>query len=305
MTAVRTLGAALVAAASLHLALIAPALAAGGDHALISRYPDSRLTKRDVEDFARYQLVVGLDAKSMRFEGRGVEGTLTRIVYTNPDGRSTLEIFRNYRDALERAGAEVQYTCEMDACGPAFARSAWGRFNGLFAASDGDPRYLAARVARAGAEAYVAVMVGRRRTQLDVVEVKAMQAGLVAVDAASLARGIEGQGSARVYGILFDVDKAEIRPESKPALDAIAELLRGRPELSLFVVGHTDGTGALDHNLRLSQARARAVAEALSRQYGIALARLDAHGAGPLAPVAPNTTEDGRRSNRRVELVAR
>ncbi|HVQ77422.1 MAG TPA: hypothetical protein VMT79_18000 [Candidatus Binatia bacterium] len=43
----------------------------------------------------------------------------------------------------------------------------------------------------------------------------------------------------------------------------------------------------------------------VSRQYGIASARLDAHGAGPLAPVAPNTTEDGRQRNRRVELVAR
>jgi outer membrane protein OmpA-like peptidoglycan-associated protein len=122
---------------------------------------------------------------------------------------------------------------------------------------------------------------------------------------AALARGLEQSGSVRIYGILFDVDKAEIRPESKPTLAAIAELLRAQPGLSIFVVGHTDSTGALDHNVKLSAARARAVAAALGRDFGIAAGRLDAHGAGPLAPVAPNTTEEGRQLNRRVELVAR
>jgi outer membrane protein OmpA-like peptidoglycan-associated protein len=173
---------------------------------------------------------------------------------------------------------------------------------GLFAASDGDPRYLAARLQRSGGEAFVAVMVGKRRTQLDVVEIKAMDRGLVAVDAATLARGIEQQGSARVYGILFDVDRADVRPESKPTLDATAELLRARPGLALLVVGHTDVTGSLDHNLKLSQARARAVVATLVEDYRIAPGRLDPHGVGPLAPVAPNTTEDGRQKNRRVEL---
>lgn len=103
-------------------------------------------------------------------------------------------------------------------------------------------------------------MVGKQRTQVDVVEVKAVDKGLVVVDPASLARGLEKSGSVRIYGILFDVDKAEIRPESKPTLAAIADLLRAQPGLSIFVVVHTDSTGALDHNFKLSAARARAVA---------------------------------------------
>ena len=109
----------------------------------------------------------------------------------------------------------------------------------------------------------------------------------------------------RIYGILFDVDKADIRPESKPTLDAIAELLRAQPELSIFVVGHTDSTGALDHNLKLSAARGPRGRRRARPDYGVAAARLDPHGVGPLAPVAPNTTDDGRQLNRRVELVAR
>lgn len=293
------------AMAGLMLLGLAPAAGAQSDHALISRYPGSTLTKQDAKEFDQYRLIVGLDLKSMTFETRDVEGALTRIVYTNPAARSTLEIFRNYRGALDGAGAEILYTCEEHACGPGYARSKWGQTNGLFAASDGDPRYVAARVTRGQAQAYVAVMVGKQRTQVDVVEVKAMDKGLVAVDPAALARGLEKNGSVRIYGILFDVDKAEIRPESKATLAAIADLLRAQPGLSIFVVGHTDSTGALDHNFKLSAARARAVTAALGRDFGIAAARLDAHGAGPLAPVAPNTTEDGRQLNRRVELVAR
>jgi hypothetical protein len=215
-----------VAVSALVLA-VGPAAGAGRDHPLISSYPDSTLTRREAKDFDQYRLITGLDPKTMTFRTRELEGAVTRLVYTNPPGRSTLEIFRNYRQALEQAGAEVLHACEMEACGPAHARSRWNQAGGLFAASDGDPRYLAARLQRSGGEAFVAVMVGKRRTQLDVVEIKAMDRGLVAVDAATLARGIEQQGSARVYGILFDVDRADVRPESKPTLDAIAA--RGRP----------------------------------------------------------------------------
>lgn len=285
--------------------LAGAAWAADEDHRLVTRYPGSTIDKREVKDFEAYKIVTGLETKNMTFQSQPIEGKVTRIVYTNPTDRSTLEIFRNYRDALTAAGATILYECELDGCGAAFARSAWGRFNNLFAASDGDPRYLAAQIAKGDTRAYVALMVGKRRTQLDVIEVNAMDTGLVAVDADTLAKDIEKAGAVRIYGILFDVDKSDIRAESKPALDAIAELLERQPKLKIFVVGHTDATGALTHNMPLSAARARAVVAALTKDYGIDGGRLDPHGVGPLAPVAPNTTEDGKQLNRRVELVAR
>jgi outer membrane protein OmpA-like peptidoglycan-associated protein len=294
-----------VRAIAVLLVLAGVARAADQDHRLITRYPGSTVQRRDTKDFDRYGLVVGLEPKGMKFKTEEVQGTTTRIVYENPPDRSTVEIFRNYRQALERADAEILFSCEIDACGPAYARGRWNRENGLFAATDGDPRYLAARVGSGNATAYVAVMVGKARTQLDVVETTVMDEGLIAVDPSALANTIESAGSVRIYGILFDVDKADIRPESTQTLEAIATLLRSKPELSLFVVGHTDTTGALEHNLKLSDARARAVVAALTGRYGIAGARLDAHGVGPLAPVAPNTTDAGRQRNRRVELVAR
>jgi len=106
-----------------------------------------------------------------------------------------------------------------------------------------------------------------------------------------------------IYGIYFDSGKSVVKPESDATLKEIAKLLASDSSLRLWVVGHTDGVGELTANLQLSRARARAVAEALSSRYGVAASRLSADGAGPLAPVATNRTEEGRAKNRRVELV--
>ena len=73
----------------------------------------------------------------------------------------------------------------------------------------------------------------------------------------------------------------------------------------MFIVGHTDSNGALDYNLKLSQQRAQAVVDALVKGYGIAPARLSAHGVGPLSPAKTNRSEQGKSQNRRVEMVAR
>jgi outer membrane protein OmpA-like peptidoglycan-associated protein len=293
-----------VVVAALLPAMVATAADEKKDHPLLTRYPGSEIQKLESEDFAKYKLVVAIE-NGKELTGRELEGKLTRLVYANPSGRSTLEIYRNYREALEKAGAKVLFSCEMESCLPAYARSQWSRYNGLFTAADGDPRYLAAQLAAKGGEAYVAVMVGKKRSQVDVLEMQAMDTGLVVVDPKALGSGIDRDGRVSVYGIYFDTDKATIKPESKAALDAIAELLRGRPTLAVYVVGHTDTDGSLAHNMDLSRNRARAVADALVAEYKIDRKRLEGHGVGPLAPAAPNTSDQGKAKNRRVELVAR
>ena len=110
---------------------------------------------------------------------------------------------------------------------------------------------------------------------------------------------------ALVYGIIFDTDKSEVKPESEAALKQITKLLEQNPSLSVRVVGHTDATGDFNHNIQLSEARAKAVVTALSARMGVSAARLSAHGVGPLCPVASNDTEEGKAKNRRVELVKR
>lgn len=292
----------------LALSLLATPLAAQrpdhADHPLLTRYSGSTAVDKTVEEFGRYQLVTGVNER-YEFQGRTLEGKLTRFVYQNPAERSTLEIFRNYRTALGRAGLQELFNCELDACGPAYARSAWGRHNNLFVAADGDPRYLAGTIRTAGGTTYVAVMVGRRRTQVDIIEIVAMQGDMVVADAASLLRELDANGRVTVNGIYFDVDQSELKPESRAAIEQVASLLRANAGLRLFVVGHTDITGDLQHNRTLSEARARAVVASLVRDYGIAASRLDGYGVGPLAPVGTNASETGRALNRRVELVRR
>jgi outer membrane protein OmpA-like peptidoglycan-associated protein len=75
--------------------------------------------------------------------------------------------------------------------------------------------------------------------------------------------------------------------------------------LQVIIVGHTDGKGAFDYNLSLSQRRAQAVVSALNSGHGIKSSRLTAAGAGMIAPVASNRTDEGRAKNRRVEIVER
>jgi outer membrane protein OmpA-like peptidoglycan-associated protein len=130
-----------------------------------------------------------------------------------------------------------------------------------------------------------------------------MEGDLVTTDAAAIAGDITTTGHAAIYGIYFDTGKAEVKPESDAALKEIAKMLQGNAGLKLMVVGHTDAVGALAANMDLSKRRAEAVAQMLSTKYGVATVRLQAQGAGPLAPVASNKTEDGRAKNRRVELV--
>ena len=120
-----------------------------------------------------------------------------------------------------------------------------------------------------------------------VIEKEAMKQD-VTIDAKAMAHDIGETGRVAIYGILFDTGKSELKPESGPALIEIAKLLKGSPTLKVYVVGHTDMVADLATNLKLSQARAQSVVNALVSQHGIAGARLIAFGDGPYAPVASN-----------------
>lgn len=102
--------------------------------------------------------------------------------------------------------------------------------------------------------------------------------------------------------ILFDVDKATLKPDLKTSLARVAGILSVYQELNVSVEGHTDNTGSEKHNLKLSEQRAQNVLEFLVAQ-GIDAKRLSAKGFGMSVPVADNATKEGRQKNRRVDLV--
>jgi outer membrane protein OmpA-like peptidoglycan-associated protein len=109
--------------------------------------------------------------------------------------------------------------------------------------------------------------------------------------------------------VLFDFDKAELRPDARPVLEKIAKVIRYYADAPVRVDGHTDAVGSPDYNRSLSQRRADAVRDWLAASGGVAAGRLRARGLGETEPVAPNQNPDGsdnpngRQQNRRVEVV--
>jgi outer membrane protein OmpA-like peptidoglycan-associated protein len=102
-------------------------------------------------------------------------------------------------------------------------------------------------------------------------------------------------------GVNFETGKADLTPESETILTGVAEALVANDSVRVEVVGHTDNTGSIALNRRLSRARAESVRQYLVSK-GVAEDRLQARGMGPDQPVASNRTAEGRAQNRRVEL---
>lgn len=109
--------------------------------------------------------------------------------------------------------------------------------------------------------------------------------------------------------VLFDFDKADLRPEAGPALQKVAAVVKSYPKASVLIEGHTDAKGGDEYNQRLSERRAGSVRQWLTAN-GVA-AQMTILGWGKTRPVAPNTlphgadNPDGRQKNRRVEIIVK
>jgi len=276
------------------------------DHPQIGRFAGSWIAGYERGDFDEHLYIYGKVDKPGQNSKR-IEGQKTSLVYHVPKEVAVLEIFRNFENKLRSAGFAVEYQCAgRNDCGTGFKKSfpirpvpvRWG---------GEELHYLAAKKAVADGETHVTVYCetlggsGKRGCQVNVVEPKPLQAKMI--DAEKMARGIAEAGQIALYGIYFDTNKADIKSESKPTLDEIAKLMKKLPALKIVVVGHTDNQGSFDHNMDLSKRRAKAVVDALVRQYGVDARRLRHWGVGFLAPVATNRNDGGRATNRRVTLV--
>ena len=177
----------------------------------------------------------------------------------------------------------------------------------LFSADD-DVRYLTAELQRDNRKVDVGLMVAKNGGNpagvlLQVIENGQMQTDQVTVDSAAMSKGLQSEGKIALYGLQFGTDSANLRADSDATLKQMSELLHQQPKLKVYIVGHTDNSGSLEHNVTLSQRRAESVVKALAARFGIAPERLSAMGLASYSPVASNHEEAGKAKNRRVEMV--
>ena len=271
---------------------------------------------------------------------KSLEGEYTRLVYVIPADRSPLEVLRNYQDEVKGKGGKLLYECKGTECGADASRSSGGGggdtslamylypaervtdpygSSGYCAVAEhiADQRFTVAEFPDSGAHVSVLTYAikspdkndqchafnGRTIAVVDIVEAKAREQRMVTVKADEMAKAISSGGKIALYGIFFDFNKADVKPESEPTLEQIAKLLKDSPTLKLLVVGHTDNVGSFMPNMELSQRRAAAVVNALATRFGIGKDRLMPVGVSFASPIESNKTEQGRAKNRRVELV--
>jgi OmpA-OmpF porin, OOP family len=327
---------ALCASVFLGQAVNAQDMAGAKDHPALKRFAGSVIVAYEKKRFDSVEIPTStftkfnLTSKKREFASPATvaEGERTRIWYESAGDTTSVEVFRNYATELAAQGFTMLYDSTKDAKA--------GRWNGylspysalyspistsrslfvMYSASPSKLHTLSAQRERGGQTTYVHLVAVQwekeNRTYkaqrgayvaLDIADVGAMAQNMVTVSASEMSKSIASTGRVALYGILFDTGKADLKTESKPALDEIAKLLKTDTALKLRVVGHTDNQGGLESNIALSKRRAEAVNAALTSQHGIAAGRLSAFGVADLAPVASNSDEAGRAKNRRVELV--
>lgn len=341
MTAMIASGAAILAMYAMTSGLQANELDDVSDHPMVPRISGSEVIAYTFVDFDQHVIPWGRFTSGEWQETVEIEGSHEMFAYVlRQPSTATLPVKRAYEQALEAQGFDIAFIGtgrddlprrfrRQDHFDHDFPRGlgSTGRVGG-----DRDSRrFIAAR--HEAEDLYVTAFFHENQDDEPVVLVNVVQpsetilqteivegtaseetpedqAGMDEVIAAEaslsaeqMQDGLIEDGRVAVQDILFEFDSAEIRQESSEALASIAEVMETTQDLALLVVGHTDDVGDFDYNLQLSMERAQSVAAWLNENHGINPGRLQAAGAGMMAPIASNRTEEGRAENRRVELV--
>jgi len=263
---VKTIRAVLLSLALPSLALLSAAQTPDAkgckDSPLLTRFPGSYIHDCTHSDDDKFEFPLPNNGR------KKLEGDLTEITYVLPDSASHPQVVRNMLTALKTAAYVI----------------------------DNGPEGSEGRITAHMGKTWMLVdFGGGNKIWLTILVLTPLTQDVVAT-AADLSNGITGTGHVVVNGILFDTAKADVKPESDPALQEVAKMLKGNPSLKVYVVGHTDNVGGLAANIDLSKRRAAAVVLSLITKYGVPAGQLQPYGDGPYAPVASSDSEDGRAS---------
>ncbi len=237
----------------------------GDDFPFLKRFPGAKLstTSHDEDPF-----LVALDADK---DPVAVASSTTIKRYDLPPHTAGLEEVVVYRDALKAAG--------------------WTITDLNIAVTTGDPN-LTAHYAKGTVDLWAHVHAGG---MLQVADAGAERTST------KLKAELDRVCKVAIYGVHFDFDKATLRPDATPALDAIARLLTDYKDLKVELGGHTDNVGDRPYNQKLSEQRVGSVKAWLVKK-GIVADRMTTRGYADTEPVVPNDSPANQARNRRVEL---
>lgn len=285
--------------------------------------PSAELTASRVETLSSLRLPTGPFAQGV-LPTELVEGAVEISAFRLPlEAGSTLGLMQMLRDQLAALGFVETFSCETTACGGYDFRFGLdvlaepdmhvnlGDFRYLSAKGQGDAR-LTVLVSRAGQVGYVqltrvsslpggvsiAPAVKESPTQSQPMAPPAQPTVL------SVGATLEAGLSVVLDDLVFPSGSSNLANESYASLEELAEWLKANPARQVVLVGHTDASGALEANIALSKLRAESVRQVLMAKWRLPPIQLRAEGIGPLSPRASNLTEEGRRQNRRVEVMA-
>ena len=302
----------------------------GNEHPALPHVPGSKVVASERKE--QGAMIIPLERvvfdlqtqKFNNFKTVSASGLLTRTLYELPTQSNPQEAVRFYETSLGEAKGEILFSGaegSLDNGDDRFVDQVYhGRipdriYNLLLL--NRENAYLAGRYNWNGRDVYVQVYTfansegrstslvrkGRVSALVETVEAGPAHPPTPLVTSEQMADEINRTGRIALYGLYFDTGRTDLKSESKPTLQQIADLLKREPNLKLLVVGHTDNVGNFETNRDLSQRRAESVVNALVTGFGIAPDRLIPFGVSYAAPVASNATPEGRSQNRRVELA--
>ena len=242
---------------------------------------------------------------------RTVEGRVERTTWRLQAGSSTtLQILAPLRDQLLAQGYGIDFECEARTCGGFDFRFgtevvptpdmyvAIHDYRFLSASRGGE--VLSLLVSRNPPDGYVQMIrvtpAGSEPEPPLVIEETVDNTGGLLAD-------LQRDGHVILNDLHFNTGEVTLGEGPFASLAQLSAYLTDNPGIRLALVGHTDDTGALQANIAVSTQRAQAVRTRLIQAHGVASDRVEAQGAGYLAPITSNATPEGREINRRVEAV--
>lgn len=289
------------------------------DYPLVSRYKGAIIEFYKEFNYDSYNIPV---CKVAQFSDNhfpktiGVDGKIIRIQYSTKPDITPILIFKNYEDAFNKAGFSILFEGKNDEelgnnphefCWYFYGEDGLNleRYGMAYNPAGTKHAYIVAETKNDNKNIYIVIYISNFSNATiitqDIIEEEAPEIGLVT--AKNIDNGIVSVGHAVLSGVYFETGQSNIKSESNEALKNIAEYLNNHSDKKYIIVGHTDNTGDFDANIKLSEERAASVKNELVNSYQVKSEQLITYGDGSTAPVATNSTEEGKAQNRRVEIV--